>query len=147
MTRAILLSAGIGSRLGLLSQECPKPLLPVCDIPILRYNIALLIAHGIRDIVINLHHHDQQIIDTLGDGSRFGARIQYSHEQTLLGTGGALRKALPLLDPKETNEPIISMNGKLIVDIDLEDLLYAHSQGQRICRNHGSTESRGPRKI
>ena len=56
MTRAMLLCAGLGTRLGALSDERPKPMLPMCDRPVLHYGIAQLVGHGITDIVINVHH-------------------------------------------------------------------------------------------
>ncbi len=126
VTRAMLLCAGYGSRLGTLSDARPKPMLPVCDVPIVRYGIAQLVAHGIRDIVINLHHRGDTIEADLGDGAALGARIQYSHEDTILGTGGGLKHALTLLDPSGTDQPFVSMNGKLIFDVDLTALLAAH---------------------
>ncbi len=128
MTRAMLLCAGLGTRLGTLSDQRPKPMLPVCDLPILRYGVALLVGHGITDIVINLHHRGDVIRDELGDGAGFGARIVYSQEDTLLGTGGGLKHALPLLDPDGRDEPFVSMNGKLIFDLDVTALLAAHRQ-------------------
>ncbi len=121
--RAMLLCAGLSTRLGEIGEALPKPLLPVCDIPILRYGVALLVGHGIRDIVINLHHKGELIRDELGDGSALGARIRYSEEEVLLETGGGLRKALPLLDPDGRDEPFLSMNGKLIFDLDIAALL------------------------
>ncbi|HVV87797.1 MAG TPA: NDP-sugar synthase, partial [Kofleriaceae bacterium] len=126
MTRAMLLCAGLGTRLGALSDERPKPMLPVCDLPIVRYGIAQLVAHGIREIVINVHHRGDVVERELGDGSAFGARIRYSPEDVLLGTGGGLKHALPLLDPDGADEPFVSMNGKLIFDVDLTALLAAH---------------------
>ncbi len=120
---AMLLCAGMGTRLGDLSRECPKPLLPVCNVPILRYGITNLVAHGITNIVINLHHRGELISEELGDGSDLGAKIQYSLEDEILGTGGGLKRALPLLDPDGTDAPILSMNGKLIFDLDIEGLL------------------------
>tara|TARA_R110002073_G_scaffold74100_2_gene181022 strand:+ start:10215 stop:11231 length:1017 start_codon:yes stop_codon:yes gene_type:complete len=120
---AMLLCAGMGTRLGELSSQCPKPLLPVCNVPILRYGITNLVAHGITNIVINLHHRGDLITSELGDGSDLGAKISYSFEEEILGTGGGLKRALPLLDPKETNAPILSMNGKLIFDLDIAGLL------------------------
>jgi NDP-sugar pyrophosphorylase family protein len=122
MTRAMILAAGFGIRLGPLSDERPKPLLPVCDIPLIRYAVALLAGHGITDIVVNLHHRGQQIADDLKDGARLGVKISYSREDTLLGTGGGIRRALELLG----DEPFIVMNGKIIVDLDLGDLLARH---------------------
>jgi mannose-1-phosphate guanylyltransferase len=127
MTRAMILCAGLGQRLGSLSDELPKPLLPVCGVPILRYGIELLVRHGIEDIVINLHHHGELIAETLGDGGELGARIQYTRESFPLGTGGGLKHALSLLDPAGDDEPFVSMNGKLIFDVDLRALLEAHA--------------------
>lgn len=127
MTRAMILCAGFGTRLGALSDERPKPMLPVCDVPILQYGISHLVAHGIRDIVINLHHRGDVIQRDIGDGSALGARVSYIHEQVILGTGGGLKHALHLLDPDGRDQPFVSMNGKLIFDVDLRALLAAHA--------------------
>ncbi len=124
--RAMLLCAGLSTRLGRVGAERPKPMLPVCGIPILAYGISNLVAHGVRDIVINTHHKAEVISGEIGDGSRFGARIQYIHEEHILGTGGGLKHALALLDPDGTDEPFISHNGKLIFDLDITALAEAH---------------------
>ncbi|MBA3456963.1 MAG: NDP-sugar synthase [Deltaproteobacteria bacterium] len=124
--RAMLLCAGLSTRLGRLGAERPKPMLPVCGIPILAYGISNLVAHGIRDIVINTHHRGDVIQRELADGRRFGARIQYIQEDVILGTGGGLKHALGLLDPDGTDEPFISHNGKLIFDLDLTALMDAY---------------------
>jgi mannose-1-phosphate guanylyltransferase len=124
--RAMLLCAGLSTRLGKLGAECPKPMLPVCGMPILRYGIANLVGHGIRDLVINTHHRGDVIQAALGDGSALGARIQYIHEPTILGTGGGLKHALHLLDPEGRDEPFLSVNGKLIFDVDFTALVDAY---------------------
>ncbi|HEY4176183.1 MAG TPA: NDP-sugar synthase [Kofleriaceae bacterium] len=133
--RAFMLCAGLSSRLGSLGAERPKPMLPVCGYPILAYGIANLVAHGVRDIVINTHHRADVIRDEIGDGSRFGARVQYIHEEKLLGTGGGIKHALALLDPDGKDEPFISHNGKLIFDLDVTALVaqYTHATAK-----HGS---------
>jgi NDP-sugar pyrophosphorylase family protein len=123
--RAMLLCAGLSTRLGKLGAECPKPMLPVCGIPILRYGIANLVAHGIHDLVINTHHRGDVIQRVIGDGSALGARVVYSHEPKILGTGGGLKHALGLLDPEGTDEPFVSVNGKLIFDLDFTALFDA----------------------
>jgi NDP-sugar pyrophosphorylase family protein len=123
--RAMLLCAGLSTRLGKLGAECPKPLLPVCGMPILHYGIANLVAHGIKDLVINTHHRADLIEQVIGDGSQLGARVRYSHEPKILGTGGGLKHALHLLDPEGTDEPFISVNGKLIFDLDFTALVDA----------------------
>ncbi len=125
--RAMILCAGLGSRLGRLGAERPKPMLPVCGLPILRYGVANLVGHGVRDLVINTHHLGDLIRAELGDGSRLGARIQYIHEPQLLGTGGGLKHALALLDPDGRDEPFLSINGKLIFDLDVTALAAAHA--------------------
>lgn len=123
--RAMLLCAGLSTRLGPLGAAVPKPLLPVCDVPIIQYGIALLVGHGIRDIVINLHHRGELFRDQLGDGSALGARIRFIDEPVILGTGGGLKNALDLLDPDGRDEPFLSLNGKLIFDLDIAALLAA----------------------
>lgn len=122
MTRAMILAAGFGTRLGPLSEERPKALLPVCDVPVIRYSVALLAGHGIGDVVVNLHHRGQQIADDLKDGARLGVKISYSREDHILGTGGGIRRALELLG----DEPFIVMNGKIVFDLDVGDLLARH---------------------
>jgi NDP-sugar pyrophosphorylase family protein len=124
----MLLCAGFGTRLGALSDERPKPMLPVADLSILRYGIANLVGHGITDLVINVHHRGDVIEDEIGDGARFGARIQYSREATILGVGGGLKHALPLLAPDGGDEPFLSCNGKLIFDLDVRALIDAFAR-------------------
>jgi mannose-1-phosphate guanylyltransferase len=124
----MLLCAGFGTRLGALSDARPKPMLPVCDLPILRYGIANLVGHGITELVINVHHRGDVIEREIGDGSRFGARVRYSHEDVILGTGGGLKHALALLDPDGGDHPFLSLNGKLIFDVDLRALADAFAR-------------------
>src|SRR5262245_42821527 len=115
MTRAMILAAGFGTRLGALSDERPKPLLPVAAVPLIRYVVALLRGHGIHEIVINLHHRGDLIEADLGDGAALGVRIAYSREETILGTGGGIKRALPLLAPEgDTAEPFFVVNGKIL---------------------------------
>jgi NDP-sugar pyrophosphorylase family protein len=124
--RAMLLCAGLSTRLGKLGGERPKPMFPVCGVPIVAYGIANLVGHGITEIVINTHHRGDVIRAELGDGRRFGARITYVDEPILLGTGGGLKNALPLLDPDGRDEPFVSANGKLVFDLDLAALIDAY---------------------
>ncbi len=124
---AMILCAGFGTRLGQLGEQCPKPLLPVLGLSILRYGIALLEGHGIKHIIINAHHHDHAIereIDKIQQET--SATIKLVVENPIpLGTGGALKHALPYLDPNNTNDPCLIMNGKLIIDADIDALTMA----------------------
>jgi NDP-sugar pyrophosphorylase family protein len=89
----MILAAGFGTRLRPLTNTIPKPLLPVGGTPLIVWNLLLLRRHGIRDVIINLHHLGELIEKELGDGSTVGMRISYSHEPTILGTGGGLKQA------------------------------------------------------
>ena len=88
--QALILAAGAGSRLRPYTNVVPKPMLSIAGKPILEHNVRMLVQCGVRDIVINLHHRAEVIKDFFADGSAFDARITYSHETTLRGTGGAI---------------------------------------------------------
>jgi mannose-1-phosphate guanylyltransferase len=120
--QVMLLAAGRSTRLGNLGTVLPKPLVPICGYPAITYAIALCRRAGLLDIVVNLHHHGELIRAELGDGSRFGVRLQYSVEEELQGTGGGLYQARPLFVPG----PVLVMNGKVVADIDLAQVVAAH---------------------
>lgn len=122
----MILAAGFGTRLGELSALRPKPMLPVCGAPLVRWSALWLAHHGVRNIAVNLHHLGEQIERELGDGSGVGAHIRYSHEQgMILGTGGGLRHARALIDTGD-GQPIVVANGKILTDLDLGSVLEAH---------------------
>lgn len=124
--RAMVLAAGYGTRLGPLTQRRPKPMLPVTGAPLVRWAVQWLVHHGVTDIVVNLHHLGEQIEAELGDGSALGASIDYSPEHgQILGTGGGLRQARPWLD-KGDGEPIVVVNAKIMLDLDLSAVLEQH---------------------
>lgn len=125
--RAMILAAGLGTRLGSLTRMRPKPMLPVCGAPLVRWVVLWLRHHGIRDIVVNLHHLGEQIEAELGDGRSLDVSIAYSHEEAqILGTGGGLREARSLLDDGH-GTPIVVVNGKILVDLDLGAVLERHA--------------------
>ena len=105
--KAMILAAGRGTRMAPLTDHCPKPLLPLAGKPLIVHHIEKLVAAGITDIVINHAWLGAQIETTLGDGSRYGARLQYSPESQALETGGGILQALPLLG----SEPFFLVNG------------------------------------
>jgi len=126
--KAMVLAAGLGTRLRPLTDRTPKPLLPVAGRPILLWNLLLLKRHGITDIIINLHHLGEQIVQVLGDGSRFGMRVAYSHEPTLLGTGGGIKQAAPFLK----DGSFLVLNGDTLSACDLTGLIAAHRAGSAL---------------
>lgn len=121
------MAAGFGTRLGELSEQRPKPMLPVCGAPLIRWAALWLRSQGIREIVINLHYRGEQIEAELGDGSALGLAIAYSREAEILGTGGGLRNARALLDDGK-GTPIVAMNGKVILDLELAPVLALHEE-------------------
>ena len=95
--KAMILAAGLGKRMRPLTENLPKPLLPVADQSLIEHQIQRLVNGGIREIVVNHYYHGDKIEQLLGDGSQFGASIQYSRETIRLETAGGIIKALPLL--------------------------------------------------
>jgi len=122
--QVMLLAAGKSTRLGELGTVLPKPLVPICGYPAITFALALCRKAGLTDVVVNLHHHGDLIREQLGDGAAFGVAIRYSEEVELLGTGGGIAKARPLFRPG----PVLVMNGKVVADLDLAEVVAAHQQ-------------------
>ncbi|HXV69114.1 MAG TPA: nucleotidyltransferase family protein [Nitrospira sp.] len=120
--KAMILAAGLGTRLRPLTNTIPKPLLPVGGTPLIVWNLLLLKRHGFRDVVINLHHLGPMIEQTVGNGSQFGLRITYSREPMILGTGGGIKQA----EPHFSGEPVLVLNGDTLCELDLEALCAFH---------------------
>lgn len=89
--KAVILSAGSGTRMGSLTNDTPKVMLKLAGKPLLQYHVELMRKHGVSEICINLHYLPEKIKTFLGDGRKFGVKIHYSYEPELLGTAGALR--------------------------------------------------------
>lgn len=112
--KAMILAAGLGTRMRPLTDHCPKPLLKAGGKPLIIHHLERLAAAGIRDVVINVSYRAEQIIAALGEGEAFGLRIHWSEEQSPLETGGGIRQALPLLG----NSPFVLINGDVWSDFD-----------------------------
>lgn len=122
--KALILAAGKGTRLGTLTANYPKPMLPVGDRPLLGHLIEWLRDSGITEIAINLHHAPEAIADYVGDGASFGVRVTYSYEETLLGTAGAARKLDGFLD-----ERFAVIYGDGYLNVRLDRLEAVHQRG------------------
>src|SRR6185295_17568408 len=88
--KAFILAAGFGTRLWPLTEDRTKAAIPFLNCPLINYSVEYLASHGIRDIIVNLHHQPESIRTALGDGSKLGVKIEYSVEDEILGTSGAL---------------------------------------------------------
>lgn len=126
--KAMVLAAGQGTRLRPLTDDNPKALIPVAGRAMIEYPLRLLRHYGIREVVINLHHHGDQIEHYLGGGEKHGMHITYSKEAELLDTGGGLLKAKPFL----TKETFIVINTDVLIDLPLVDLVAFHRNKQAV---------------
>ncbi len=122
--KAMVLAAGLGTRLRPLTENTPKALLLVNGRPLIYYSLKLLQKHGVREVVINLHHLGELVQKELGDGSRFGLHIHYSWEPEILGTGGGVKKAARFFE----GESFLVLNSDVLIDLDLKALQRAHKR-------------------
>lgn len=120
--QALILAAGLGTRLGALTADLPKCMLPVAGRPLVEHLVRLLVAHDVRDLAINLHHRPEAIVDHLGDGAALGARITYSREERLLGTAGAAKRLEHYFDGS-----FLVVYGDGFTNVDLGRLVRAHA--------------------
>lgn len=133
---ALVLTAGLGTRLEPLTYMRAKAAVPVNGETLARRVIRWLISFGIREFVLNLHHLPATIAASVGDGSDLGARVRYSWENPVLGSGGGPRHALPLLidDESATHQPraasresrFLIVNGDTLTDVDVAAMFTAH---------------------
>jgi NDP-sugar pyrophosphorylase family protein len=94
----LILAGGMGTRLGSVYADRPKAMVPVAGMPFIAHQLRLLKREGVQDVVLSVSHMSEQIENYVGDGNQFGLSVRYSHDGAApLGTGGACRKALPLL--------------------------------------------------
>src|SRR3954470_7659544 len=121
--RAMILAAGLGTRLRPLTYVMPKPVAPVLNRPILAWIADLLGGHGFTEVVTNLSYLPDQIREVLGDGSAFGLEVTYSEEPEPLGTAGGVGKVRDFLS--ETDSFLI-ISGDALTDIDLDAMRRAH---------------------
>lgn len=119
-----MLCGGLGTRLGELTRETPKPLLPIEGEPLLGYTLALLARHGVTDVALNLHFGAEMFRRYVGDGSRFGVGVTYFPEEVLLGTAGTVRALAPFFG---TDDALV-VYGDLLLNVDLRELFAAHRE-------------------
>lgn len=126
--RALVFAAGLGTRLRPLTDTMPKAMVPVCGKPLLHHTISRLVAAGATEIVVNVHHFAEQIIDYVAQHD-WGVPIRISDERKLLlNTGGGLRQALALFSPSD--EPILIHNVDILSNADLRALYHEVLQSQ-----------------
>ena len=118
------MAGGFGKRLRPLTNTCPKPMLRVGDKPILELILEGFVNAGFHRFYISTHYMPEQIRDHFGDGSQWNVSIKYIHEETPLGTGGALG----LLPHEEIDLPLFMMNGDILTNLNYLSLLAFHEE-------------------
>ncbi|KPK16037.1 MAG: hypothetical protein AMK69_26510 [Nitrospira bacterium SG8_3] len=122
--KAMILAAGLGTRLRPLTDKKPKALMPVVNKPIIGWVIEYLKKHGIDQIVVNAHHHYRQIVDYLDEGRPFGCEIHVRVEAEILGTGGGIKNTEGFWG----GDPFIVINSDILTDINLSRAYESHKK-------------------
>ena len=124
--KAMILAAGLGTRLRPLTDKRPKALVPVVNRPMIERAIEYLKRYGTEAIVVNTHHHHNLIVDYLDGGKPFGLKIDVRVEPEILGTGGAIKNTEGFWD----DEPFIVFNSDILTDIDLVPAYETHKESK-----------------
>jgi mannose-1-phosphate guanylyltransferase len=122
--KAMLLAAGLGTRLRPLTYELPKPMVPILGRPVMEHILRLMARHGFDDVIANLHYFPDLIRNRFGDGSSYGMRLVYSHEPELMGTAGGVRNVRDHFG----GETFLVISGDALTDIDLTALWKTHKE-------------------
>ena len=131
--KAMVLAAGLGTRLRPLTNDRPKALVEVGGRTLLEITLTRLRDFGIRDVIINLHHYADMVIEYLKAAGNFGMRIEVSREEILLDTGGGLKQAAWFLgDSSGSNEPFILHNVDVMSAIDLQRMVEVHKKNKAL---------------
>lgn len=120
-TPVVIMAGGLGSRLAPLTDEVPKPMLPMGGHPLLEYIVNQFIRQGFRRFIFSVNYKKEVIRDYFGDGAKFGASIHYIEENMRLGTAGALT-----LLPADIESPFIVMNGDILTTLNFDKLIETH---------------------
>jgi len=125
--KAVILIGGLGTRLRPLTDDRPKSVLPVLNIPFIEYTFAYLKLYGIEDIILTLNYLPEVIREYLGDGSRYGVRLIYCFEEEPMGTAGAVKNAEEYLDGT-----FVALNGDVFTDLNLKEMLALHLDNKAV---------------
>jgi len=131
--KAMILAAGLGTRLRPLTDDRPKALVEVAGRTMLEITLARLRAFGVSEVIINVHHFADKVLEFLAARRNFGMRIEVSREDVLLDTGGGLKKAAWFfLEGEERDEPFIVHNVDVISTIDLGLMVRFHMEQKEL---------------
>jgi mannose-1-phosphate guanylyltransferase/phosphomannomutase len=125
--KAMILAAGVGSRLDPLTRTVPKPMVPIVNRPVMEHLLVLLKKHGFTEVIANVHYLGAQVMDYFGDGSRWGVDLTYSQEEQLLGSAGGVKNVESFFD-----DTFLVIGGDDLADIDLTKILRQHKERRAV---------------
>lgn len=134
--KAMIMAAGLGTRLWPLTDRTPKPMVPILNRPVMEHIVRLLANHGVTCLCANLHHHPSAIVEHFGDGSPFGVELTFRYEEELLGTAGGVGNFRDVLG----DGTFLVMSGDALTDVDLWGFLAHH-------RAHGGIASMAVKRV
>jgi NDP-sugar pyrophosphorylase family protein len=129
--KAMILAAGLGTRLRPLTDDRPKALVEVAGHTLLEITLRRLREFGVREVIVNVHHFADMVVEYLKKNANFGMRIEISREELLLDTGGGLKKAAWFFqeDSSDSDEPFVLHNVDVLSTIDLDCMVKFHRTG------------------
>jgi NDP-sugar pyrophosphorylase family protein len=130
--KAMVLAAGLGTRLRPLTNDRPKALVEVSGHTLLEITLSRLREFGVREVIVNVHYFADKVVEYLEKNSNFGLRIEISREDVLLDTGGGLKKAAWVFFEDATDEPFVLHNVDVISTIDLARVFKAHCENKAL---------------
>ncbi|MEW5937747.1 MAG: NDP-sugar synthase [Candidatus Thermoplasmatota archaeon] len=122
MSEAVILAGGTGKRLKPLTEQRPKPLIPVAGRPCIDYVLRSLVGAGIKEVIITTSYLSERVIKRIGDGAEYGANILYSFEEMPMGTAGAVKKVEGFL-----SDPFVVASGDVFADVNVANFLDFHA--------------------
>lgn len=120
--QAVIMAGGYGTRLRPLTNDIPKPMVPIIDKPIIEYIVEHLKKYGFKDIIVTLGYKPQEIMSYLGDGSRYGVSIRYNIESEPLGTAGSVKAVYDMLD-----KTFLVISGDSFTNVNLYEVAKYHA--------------------
>ena len=130
--KAMILAAGLGTRLRPLTDDRPKALVEIACRTLLEITLSRLRAFGVHEVIINVHHRGEMIVEYLKKNANFGMGIEVSREEILLDTGGGLKKAAFFFQEDSAEQPFIVHNVDVISTIDLGRMVQSHTESQAL---------------
>lgn len=127
--KAMILAAGVGSRLRPLTDSCPKALIDINGVPMLEIVLQRLIKAGCRDVIVNVFHLADMVVDFLQRRNNFGIRIEISREMALLNTGGGLKNVAHFFDD---DQPFFLHNVDVLSNVDLNKMVRYHLENDAL---------------